>query len=299
MAQVTFKDREFSMATENDVYLLQYIDRYYTDGRIAHGRWVPKRYYSDSAKVIFDIELAHKIYTPQSVLLRNINRFHRPYAGLLYAGFSVSRFKTKTQRLMLGIEVGVSGRASGAQQVHEWYHDLVGFPSPQGWKYQIPTEFISNFKAEFNRQFMISPGSLDVVSSTALSAGTAFTHAVQRLDFRAGKLQWLRNSSFKNALIGSGSEKIPQHMYFILGFGIQYVVHNLTIDGSVWNNEAPHTMVSTPWVKHFRVGWVVNSHKATFKLTYNRLSPETSTSTKHSYIGVELLLRFSPPKQNK
>lgn len=298
-AQVEFKNREFSLATENDVYLLIGNDRYYSNGIIAHYRWVPKYAYQDSTKVIFDIEAAQKTYTPQDLLLLDVNDFHRPYAGLLYAGISMSQFKAKTRRAMIGIEVGVSGEASGAEGFQEWYHDTFGFPAPQGWEYQIPGELIFNFKSEFNRQVVIAPGSFDMISSTEVSLGTAFTHGIQRFDFRVGKLQWLNQSSFKNALIGSGSERTPRHNYFTFGYGLQYVVHNLTIGGSIWNDEAPHTEVITPWVRHLRIGWVSNSDKATFKLTYNWSSPETRFSGRHSYIGMELLLRFAPKRQER
>ena len=294
VAQVEFKNREFSLATENDAYLLLGNDRYYSNGIIAHYRWVPRHNFADSSKVIFDIEVAQKTYTPQDLLLFNIDDFHRPYAGLLYAGINMSRFKKKTSRAMFGIEAGISGQGSGAEGFQEWYHDTFGFPAPQGWEYQIPGEFIFNFKSEFNRQIIITPGSFDLISSTELSLGTAFTHGIQRFDFRVGKLQWLSNSSFKNALIGAGSESTPKHNYLILGYGLQYVAHNLTIDGSIWNDDAPHTEVSTPWVRHLRIGWVSNSDKATFKLTYNWSSPETRTSGRHAYLAMELLLRFSP-----
>lgn len=291
--------REFSLATENDVYLLVESDRYYSNGLIAHYRWLPRSVsQSDSTKRILDIELSHKFYTPQDLLISDFNDFHRPYAGLLSGAFSYNQYKTKTTRSMLGVEIGLVGKASGGQGFQEWYHNAVGFPTPRGWQYQIPNEFIVNLKGGFNKQFILSPGNVDVVSGTGFSLGTGVAHAIQRLDLRVGKLQWLRNSSFTNALIGKGVNNIPRHNYLFVGYGLQYVAHNITIDGSIWNDDAVHTETSQPWVRHLRVGFASSSDEATFKLTYNWSSPEVSGIGRHAYLALELLLRFPSKDSN-
>lgn len=298
-AQVDYKSREFSITNDNDFYLLGDSDKYYSNGLILNYRWVPKEGLfteEDSIKRIFDIELAQKLYTPQDLLFSNFLFYDRPYAGLLYTGFSLSQFKKKTSRAMIGLELGVVGKASGAQGFQEWYHNAVGFPRPRGWKFQIPNEFIFNFKTEFNKQFILAPGSLDVISSTEIFLGSAFTHIKQDFDFRVGKLQWLNQSSFTNALIGKRSEDIPRHNYLFIGYGLQYVLHNITIEGSIWDNDAIHTESVTPWVRHLRVGWVSSSDKATFKLIYNWSSPEVQNISRHAYLSFELQLRFASKK---
>jgi len=291
-AQGTYKNSEFSFTNENDVYLFRENDKYYSNGLITHFRWVPAKNKTDSIKRILDIEFSQKYFTPQDLLLRNVANFDRPYAGLLYGGFSVSRFKEENKRSMLGLELGIVGPASGAQGFQEWYHETFGFPAPRGWGFQMPNELVLNFKSEFNRQLSLKPGRLDVISSTEFSLGTAFTHAIQRFDIRFGKLQVLKNSAFRNALIGSGSENIPKHNYLFFGYGLQYVAHNITINGSIWNDNALHTEAITPWVRHLRFGWASSSDKATFKITYNWSSPEVSGNENHAYIGLELQLRF-------
>lgn len=289
--------REFSFSNENDVYLFMDSDRYYSNGLIAHYRWLPNSTSQlDSTKIIFDVELSHKFYTAQDLLINDVNDFHRPYAGLLSGGISYNKYSKKTTRKSIGLEIGVVGKASGGQGFQEWYHNALGFPAPRGWEYQIPNEFIVNIKGGFNRQFILSPGALDIISSTDFSLGTGFTHAMQRLDLRVGELQWLRNSTFTNALIGNGSDNIPRHNYIFVGYGLQYVEHNITINGSIWNDDAVHTETSQPLVRHLRVGFASSSDEATFKLTYNWSSPEVSGIGRHAYLALELLLRF-PAKE--
>ncbi len=299
-AQESYKKHEFSFTNDNDVYLLKDSDKYYSNGMILNYRWSPASKFlieGDSSKRVLDLEVAQKIYTPQDVLFRSFEIYDRPYAGLLYAGLSMSQFKNKTLRTSAGFKLGVVGDASGAQEFQEWYHNAVGFDSPRGWKFQIPNEVVFNFDLELNKQFFLVPDKLDVISSSELSFGSTFTHVLQRFDLRIGRLQWLSRSSFKNALIGKGSESTPRHFYFFLGYGLQYVLHNITIEGSIWNDDAIHTEDALPWVRHLRLGWAVNSHRTTFRMTYNWRGPEVSGISRHAYISLELSLRF-PPRRN-
>lgn len=292
-AQDSLVNREYSLRNDNDFYLLNDSDRYYSNGLLFNYRWEPQMFANrDSIKRVFDLGVAHRIFTPQDLLISDVNDFHRPYAGLVSAEFTYTAYTKSTAGRSLGLEMGLVGKASGGQGFQEWYHNAVGFPAPRGWEYQIPNEFIIDLKGELYRQVVLTPGVLDLISGSSFSLGTGFTHVMQRLDLRLGKLQWLRNSSFTNALLGKGSDGIPKHNYIFLGYGLQYVAHNITINGSIWNDDAPHTETSRPWVRHLRLGFASSSRKATFKFTYNWSSPEVSGIGRHAYIALELQLRF-------
>ena len=294
--QTTYKNREYSLANENDVYLLQDSDRYYSNGIIFHRRWVPGSGLSqnDSIKHILDFEFSHKTYTPQDLGFRNFENYERPYAGLLTLGLSSQKFISPTFSRTLGIEAAVVGDVSGAQLFQEWYHDKLGFKSPQGWRYQIPNEFLVNLKAGLSKQFWVLPKRLDVIIDSEAYLGTGFTHFTQRVDARFGQLRQLENSSFKNASIGRGSDQMTVFTYFFFGYGGQYVLQNITIAGSLLNDRAPHTEELLRYVRHWRIGWATNSHKTTFKMIYNGLSPEVEGNSTHGYITFELAIRLAP-----
>lgn len=304
LAQSDYKVQEASIANENDVYTFRNQDKYYSNGLLFHYRFVPERgkwlsSKSTNTKFIVDFELIHKFFTPQDIRFEDIDEYERPYAGWLNTGVSFSRFSSPSVRWMYGIELGVVGGASGGEALQSWYHNAVGFPRPRGWEYQIPNEAFVNLKAAFDKQFMLAPKTFDIVSSTELKVGTATTNVMQRLDFRLGKLFNLNSSDFKNALIGKGRSAFENRAYFFAGYGIQYVLHDITIQGSLWNDNAPHTEDIVPWVRHLRVGWAVSSRNATFKMTYNWLSPEVKNARSQAYIGFELLIRFGAKKAKR
>lgn len=303
--QTDYRDQQLSITTENDVYKLQNRDQYYSNGIILNYRFIPRpgTFYrskkNDSIKYVINIELSHKFYTPFDIKRTDVRTFDRPYAGVLNASFGVTKFPGKDKAWSYGIDFGIIGKASGAEAFQTWYHNWANFPEPQGWDYQIKNELYLNFKGEFNKQFTLLPGTIDVVTYSQIVLGTTRFNVNNGLDLRFGGLQPINQSAFKNSLIGKGSSNFAGHNYIFVGLGADYVIHNTLIEGSLWNDKDPHTEEIVNWVKHWRIGWAANSENTTFKMTYYYLSEEVVGADVHSYIGFELNLRFKPSKKRK
>ncbi len=295
-AQTEYKNREFSFTNENDVYLLLGIDRYYSNGLFLNYRFVNEGIKLDTIrpKRVFDIGIAQKFWTPQDLRIINPGAYYRPYAGMLYASFSVGEFIKKFSRFSYGVDIGIIGKGSGAQAFQEWYHKTLGFPEPRGWRYQIPNGLVFDLKLEYNRQYELVPKRVDLISSTSASLGSGFSHVIQRVDIRFGDLRPLNQSAFFNAIIGSGSSSLVTHKYFFIGYGVEGVLHNSTIEGHVFTNDAPQTNEIMPFVRHLRLGWAKSSENSTLKITYNWLSQEVRGGAgRHAYFALELQLRFA------
>lgn len=295
-AQTEFRNREFSITNENDVYLLLNNDKYYSNGVFLDYRFSPPSD-TNTVKRVIGLGLAHRFWTPQDVTIANPELYWRPYAGLFSLRAESSGFYGENRRFMYGLEMGLMGKGSGAQAFQEGYHKLFGFPDPQGWDTQIASGFIIDFKLQYDYQFVLSPGLLDLISGTSVSVGNGFTNARQRLDMRIGKLRSLRYSSFFDALIGEGSDKVTTHNYFFLGYGIEVVGHNATIEGHAFGDDSPLTKSIVPWVRHLRLGFATNSETTGFRVVYNWLSEEVKgRAGRHAYISLELNLRMLPAR---
>ena len=297
-AQTEYRNQELSIINENDVYLFQNIDRYYSNGIFLNYRFVPNNAQEDTSqkKRIFDLGIAQRFWTPQNLTLDDPEDYDRPYAGILNLSFETSIFPKKDRRLAYGFDFGVIGKASGAQAFQEWYHKVFGFPQPLGWEYQVPNGAILDLKAEFNRQFFLIPQKVDLISSSSVSLGSGFTNAIQRIDIRAGKLNDLISSAFFNAIIGRGSENIQVHNYFFLGYGLEAVGYNATIQGRLSDSRAEYPYMEDVFrlVRHLRIGFATNSNRVSFKVTYNWLSREVDqfAAGRHAFIGFQLDLRL-------
>ena len=82
--------------------------------------------------------LTQGIYTPTLNVLRRLPG-ERPYAGWLGGEVGVLRERQHAMTA-LALEVGVTGAASLAAPAQKAVHRLFGFPEPQGWDAQLPSE---------------------------------------------------------------------------------------------------------------------------------------------------------------
>lgn len=306
LGQEVYRDQELTIKNENDVYTFRDSDKYYSNGLIVNYRWIsspgkfliPERFDS-TAKLIIETEFSQKFFTPKFLRNEDVQDFDRPYAGTLSGAVFINYFKTNRVKWRYGLDLTLIGPASGAGDFQIWYHRVFGFPTPRGWDFQVPNELTLNFVGEFQRQFFMIDGSLDLMATTSAMLGTGFTNAKQMLDFRIGRLSDLNRSTFSNGVIGKDSNDVIDQVFFFAGMGLEYVAHNITIQGSLWNNNALHTEQIVPWVRHMRFGLATNTPKASFKITYNWLGPEVKNLSWHSYVGFELNIRFAPGKQKR
>jgi hypothetical protein len=279
------------MTNDNDVYLLNGSDEYYSNGIFFNYRFL-KPAKDSTQKQIIDFELVSKFFTPDGIILNNVRNFDRPYAGLLYVSAAKARFPTPATRFSYGLQLGTTGRPSLGADLQIWYHNAVGFERPLGWGYQIRTALVLNMVGAYNKQFNLIPNKLDLISSTGGSLGTGFINGYQNLDLRIGKLNALDLSPFFNAVIGKGSKDFGTSSYFYFGYGINYVAHDITTEGSLFKNNSPHTVGVMPWQQTARIGFATSSNDATFKMTFHWVSKEVRTSRDTSYMSLMLALRF-------
>lgn len=306
MGQSVYRNQEFSFQNDNDAYTFRDSDKYYSNGIILNYRWIvhPGEFLSpsnlpDSSKVIIETEMSYNHFTPGRLSLTNPDNFDRPYAGTICLGYHVKVFPRHNKEIDYGMDLALIGAASGAGVFQEWYHETFGFPIPKGWDYQIPSELTVNFKAAYKRQFKLISDRIDLISESATTLGTALINAKQMVDLRFGRLHSLDFSSFTNSLIGRSSRSFLHQSYFFAGIGVEYVAHNITIEGSLWNDNAPHTERTIPWVRHMRFGAIFNSENTTFSFVYNWLGPEVKNLSWHSYVSLGLHLRFEPKNHRR
>ena len=82
------------------------------------------------------IDLAQQIYTPANTAAFVASPFDRPYAGVLLGNFSLMS-DADDSRSVLTLSLGVVGPGSGAENLQNGFHDLIGQAHPNGWGSQI------------------------------------------------------------------------------------------------------------------------------------------------------------------
>ena len=93
------------------------------------------------------ISVGQNIYTPENIRETALINTDRPYAGWLYAGFSLfnekrpSTLSTKWDSLnTLELDIGIVGPQSYAQDVQKMVHQYINVTRPNGWDHQLKNE---------------------------------------------------------------------------------------------------------------------------------------------------------------
>ncbi|MBR2648677.1 MAG: lipid A deacylase LpxR family protein [Sediminibacterium sp.] len=188
--------KEISFKTENDAYLFQLKDAYYTNGFFLNYQWTPK---GAKQKIIQGVELSQQIFTPLNRTAQVPEGIDRPYCGYLYAQYHNTRFSNKAIVRFTGT-LGVIGKASGGEWMQNWYHDLLGFSKFKGWQYQISNAVGVNAGVTY-AYTLYDKNRLKIIPHITANLGTIYTNAKLGGTLVLGLFEKNENSALWNARI--------------------------------------------------------------------------------------------------
>jgi hypothetical protein len=238
---------EFGIETDNDSYLLQGSDRYYTDGIFV--------YYNHALDVkgspklqnkVLGFEFGQKIFNPQSGSIADANGvdqpslIDRPFAAYLYVGSTLNFLYKDESSLKLSAQLGVVGPNAYGKQVQDFVHDNFGFYHPSGWEYQINNDYEVNLSAAYNK-LLARNSWIDVSATSYVNLGLGFTGAGVGPMVRLGSFNQLFNSVSTQSTVTQ--DKNPQllhknEIFFYYKPVINYVAYDATIQGGLSDNHS-------------------------------------------------------------
>ncbi|TKC56594.1 lipid A deacylase LpxR family protein [Pedobacter hiemivivus] len=295
----TYKN-EFGFRSDNDSYLAQGSDRYYTNGLFIHYRRAldQQTLKEGLEKKTYEITAGQEIYNPYSGSAPDPARQDRPFAGYLYAGGALSWFHTNERILKVSAEIGATGPNSLAEDGQELLHNTVGFYELGGWEYQIKNAVTLNLSAQYTRLLHRSSNkATDFSFEGYANAGTTFSGAGAGILFRAGGLNQLFNSAYTNAVIGNNPKTkalVKREVFFYAKPQLNFVAYDATIQGSMFNNNDPVTFGVKPIVFAQQVGFNYSSQRFTVDFGMIFKTKEVkSTAKAHQYGSISMFYRFN------
>lgn len=232
---------QLTITSDNDFYLAQYNDRYYTNGIFINYAWAAK---DTLHKKINALELGQLMFNPNDYLKSGTAVIDRPYAGYLYLSGSQTRFLQHDQVLTLGVTLGITGKPSLAEALQNWYHHIAGFRHPTGWVYQVTTEPSLNLHARYIATVISSEsGSFALKPVLELHAGNAFTNAQFGAMLQLGTFEKNKETALWNAGIGRGSSATQKPYELFLYFHPELIVqgYNATVQGGLFRQDKGFT----------------------------------------------------------
>jgi len=253
---------EFGLQADNDSFLGQGSDRYYTNGLFINFNTALKIKDADTAKLknkILGFEVGQKLYNPQNGHIPGPTYIDRPFAGYLYAELNLNLLYANESNLKLGAQVGVIGPGAAGEEVQTFIHNTFGFYHLDGWEYEIHDGAQLNLSAEYNK-LLYRQSVIDASLTTKAALGNGFTGASAGLMFRAGNYNQLYSSVSTQSTVSSLKNVAPLHQHEFFGYykpAINYVAYDATIQGSLFNKTVyPYQVIDTkkPFIFSNQVG---------------------------------------------
>ena len=292
--------KQISITTENDYYLFQGKDAYYTNGIILNYSKIHHARKTTFLKQIDQYEIGQKLYTAFSRKIYHPEQIDRPITGYLYAKFSRSDFMKNNQLFQWGISAGTIGKAALGEQMQDGFHRLIHVnPSIWGWiwNYQLKTEPGINFHGLYAKGLLNSETSFfQLVPVSIATLGTSFTNISQGLFFQIGKLKPINESAYWNAaLTDSRASKINKSELFFYYFPeLEYQLYNATIQGGLFRKDkGPIISTLKPLVFTQQLGALYSFDRYTLRLGIVFESKEASSQRfNHAYGSIQGSYRF-------
>ena len=170
---------ELGVITENDSYISEYQDKYYTNGIFLFYRYLANNNIPNVNKKIIEFKAGQQIYNPYHGDAYTLALQDRPFAGYLFAEASVNKFYQDESLLKLTAQAGVLGPGSQAAEIQNAYHGWFNFYNPNGWQYQIQSSPGIQLNLFYSKKLYPSAPSqqLDVNGFTDIQVGTIHSAA--------------------------------------------------------------------------------------------------------------------------
>lgn len=295
---------EIGAETDNDSYLLQGSDRYYTDGIFIYYRHALKvKENTPLANKVLGFEIGQKIFNPQSGSIADVNGvdqpslIDRPFAAYLYAGATLNLLYKDESNLIIGAQLGVVGPDAFGKQVQDFVHDNFGFYHPSGWEYQINNDFEINLSAQYNK-LLARTSWIDLSLASYVNLGLGFTGAGVGPLVRLGSFNQLFCSVSTQSTVTQKDFTELLHkneIFFYYKPQINYVAYDATIQGGLFDNHSglEITEDKEPFIfsQQFGVAFTANRFVFDIAAIFHTLDDKEMVQT-HQWGAVTGLYRF-------
>lgn len=266
--------KSIGLVTDNDLYVSTNRDRYYTSGIFLNFNYLVKNNNKNIEKKIFEWQIGHEMFTPNSPIVKFVSQHDRPFAAHLFTSFKTRNIYKNNTIISTSFQMGVLGPNALGDELQNAIHSLYGFREVIGWKYQIKNAISLNFGTEY-MHFLgkDETNTFDVTWINSASVGTVYTNISTGLLFRAGiiQLQKITNSVAFNSNLNN--KETPYHnnteSFFYFKPSLRLALYDATLQGSFLNTSSEVTKELIPLVFDMELGFRLTTNRFNFGYIFN------------------------------
>jgi lipid A 3-O-deacylase len=290
--------QQVSVITENDRYLMQGRDRYYTNGLMFNYLKVGRTKNKAIIKQLHQFEIGQKLFTPFSRKIYDSTQIDRPVTGYLYGKYTQSNFKDRNQLLQWSVSVGAVGNASLGQQMQNTFHKIINVNSSWWgwiWSYQLKSAVGVNVHGLYAKGLLNNQTSfIQLTPVSQAIAGMDYANISQGLLIQLGKFNPLSQSTYWNASVDD--EQTPKtELFFYYHPELMVQFYNATVQGGMLiDDKGPIVSSIEPLVLTHKLGAAYAISRYTLKLEMIFQGKEArSQKFAHNYGGIHVGYRFN------
>ncbi|WP_369048740.1 lipid A deacylase LpxR family protein [Tenacibaculum sp. UWU-22] len=294
--------KQFSLTSDNDLYISIKKDQYYTNGLFLNYRYLSTHSNKKVLKRIYNFEFAQQMYTPYLSIVNDVSLHDRPFAGYLFGNFGIDLYFKSNTVLKTALKIGVLGPMAHGEEVMNFVHNLYGYKKAEGWKYQIANTFALNLETAYIKPLWITNSkTIDINWCNSVRLGTIFTKVNTGIYSRFSLLPLKRmvnsiafggNLNQKNLNKSNGSREF----FIYVKPSIGLVGYDATIQGSLFNDNSPVTFD----IKHFQytadLGVLFSKNRYIFEYSihyYSKKLKSPRVPNINSYATIKIAYQFN------
>lgn len=226
-AQEHGRNFQLGIANDNDVYLLNRSDRYYTNG--IELDFLMSLTNSINSSNIIGLNLKHRLYNGLLVMEDENLYWDRPFTAIFSLKGSWAKFFNKNRLLHFNFIVEQYGPKAKGEEIQGFIHQAFNMYEVNGWETQLPNAFGLDAGVKYEEDLLKAFKSKFGLSSAASAVvGMNNVYFQAELPLRIGRFKEFNRSVFTNGHLNSN--ELNNELFFFYKPILTYQVKNSSIN---------------------------------------------------------------------
>lgn len=288
---------EFNFRNDNDLYLFNKQDQYYTNGVFLNIRKTvdSATLSANEANRIWGVTIGQKMYNAYTANIRYIEEVDRPITAYLFLSAGIDRYFESERSVSVTVELGTIGQRALGRQFQESIHRAFRLYDIAGWQYQLKNAFGMDVAAQYGGLLYRNPARwFDVSGRAAATLGLNHTGFSVAPAFRFGRINPFHQSVYTSSRLQSRGNALAEELFLYYSPRLQFVGYNATLQGGMFlRDKGPVTYTPARWVWYNQVGVMYAKNALSLHFQYIFYTKEVpGMFFRHRYGSVGMGYRF-------
>ncbi len=288
---------EFNFRSDNDLYLFNKQDQYYTNGIFFSVRKAvdSARLSSKEVNRLWGLTVGQKMYNAYTAQIRYIEEVDRPITAYLFLAADIDRFFANESLLSFNIELGTIGQRALGRQFQESIHKVLNLYDIAGWEYQLKNAVGLDASVQYGSLLYRNEGRwLDLSANAEAILGLNHTGLSIAPTLRLGRVNPLYQSAYTFSRLQADGSTADNELFFYYTPQLRFVGYDATLQGGLFlHDKGPVTYTPSRWMLYNQFGVAYANRIVTLGLQYIFYSKEVpGMFFHHRYGSVRMSYRF-------